>query len=168
MYTDEADGRTAFIAEALSWIGTPFADKCRIKGRNGCADCVNLPAEAAFGIGLLPRVEIPDYPPRWMLRKSEPEWLLDFLTDMLGMQETADPKPGDLHAYQFGWKFSHLAIRSSPSEIVHAYAATHMVIVSRIDEPLLTHIPLGKSLLPRPVKYFDLWSAVRHVQRAQG
>ncbi len=42
--------------------------------------------------------------------------------------------------------------------MVHAYAAIGMVIETKIDDPLVTHIPVGGEMVQRPVKYFDVWS----------
>ena len=44
-------------------------------------------------------------------------------------------------------------------EVVHAYAAAGCVLLSRMDEPLLTHLPLTGGKMLRPVKFFDMWSA---------
>lgn len=157
-----SDFRSAFIAEALSWVGTPFANKGRIKGPAGCVDCANLLAQSAFNVGLVEPFELPDYPPNWGLHRDN-EYLLDVIVGRLGMREipSAEAQPGDIHVYKFGRVFWHSAIRISETEIVHALAGIGLVTVSRIDEPLLTHIPAGKHLIPRPVRYFDLESLTR-------
>lgn len=155
---EEATARARFITEALTWVGTPFRDLGDVKGPNGCVDCAMLLTRCAVDTGLIPAFEPRPYPPRWMLKRDAEERFLAFVTDRLGFQETAEPIPGDLHVYQWGWTYSHGAVRINSAEIAHAYGAVRRCIVSRVDDPLLTHNPFGVHVIPRPVKYFDLWS----------
>lgn len=153
----EASARTAFVNEALDWIGTPFRDCADIKGRGGCVDCAMLLVRSAVDTGLLPPFDPRPYAPRWHLHKRE-EKFLNIVTGQLGASEINSPRVGDLVIWRFGLTFSHGAILINSQECVHAFYAAGCVLVSRLDEPLLTHIAAGRSTIARPVRYFDIWS----------
>lgn len=152
---DEATARAAFITEALSWVGTPFRDCADVKGPNGAVDCAMLLVRSAVDTGRLPPFDPRPYSPRWHLHRSE-EKFLGWMTT-LGAAEVERPRLGDIVLWQFGRVFSHGAILINSREIVHAYYAAGMALVSRRDEPLLRFISDGRFNIPRPVKYFDLW-----------
>lgn len=154
----EAKARAAFVNEALTWIGTPFRDCAAVKGRAGAVDCAMLLVRSAVDTGLLAPFDPRPYPPRWHLHRDE-ERFVDIVTGRLGASEVNSPKVGDVVIWQFGRTFSHGAILINRSEVVHAYWASGCTLVSRIDEPLLTHVAVGSKPVPRPVRYFDLWSA---------
>ena len=150
----EAQGRAAFINEALSWIGTPFRDCADVKGPNGAVDCAMLLVRSAVDTGRVPPFDPRPYSPRHMIHRSEQVfvgWL-----ERLGAREVERPQVGDVVVWQFGRSFSHGAVLVNTEEVAHAYAAAGMALVSRLDEPLLRHLPIRN--LPRPVRYFDLWS----------
>lgn len=151
---EEAHGRAAFISEALSWLGTPFGDCADVKGPNGVVDCAMLLVRSAVDTGRFPAFDPRPYPPRWHLHKSE-ERFLNIIRDDLGAKELETPQVGDVVLWQFGRCFSHGGVLINPNEVVHAFYVAGKVVISRLDEPILQHIIAE---LPRPVKYFSLWS----------
>jgi cell wall-associated NlpC family hydrolase len=153
---EEAAARAAFIAEALSWVGTPFQDCADVKGPNGAVDCAMLLVRAAVDTGRLPPFDPRPYSPRWHLHRSE-EKFVDWIAGRLGAREVATPRVGDVALWRFGRTFSHGAVLINSAEVVHAYYAAGMTLVSRLDEPLLRFISDGRVNVPRPVRYFDLW-----------
>lgn len=155
---EEAHGRASFIAEALTWVGTPFLDVAGVKGPNGAVDCARLILECGITAGLVPDVPRPKYPPRWFLRESEPERFIEFIAGTLGRREVAAPQIGDVHVYFIARKFAHGGIRINSREIVHAYYQAQMCMISPVDDPVLTSIPIRGHSIPRPVRYFDSWS----------
>jgi cell wall-associated NlpC family hydrolase len=155
MTNEEASARAAFVAEALSWVGTPFRDCADVKGPNGAVDCAMLLVRCAVDTGRLPPFDPRPYSPRWHLHRSEEKfvgWL-----EQLGAREVARPQVGDIVLWRFGRVFSHGAVLVGRDEIVHAYYAAGQVLVSKLHEPLLDFISVGGLNIPRPVKYFDLW-----------
>jgi hypothetical protein len=60
--------RAAVLAEAESWIGTPYHHAARVKGV-GC-DCLTLLAEVYPAARIIGHVEVPFYPPDWHLHRS--------------------------------------------------------------------------------------------------
>lgn len=153
----EADARWRFITEGLSWIGTPFRDCADIKGRDGAIDCAMLLTRSAVDTGLLTPFDPRPYPPRWHLH-NERERFLEWIEDKLGAHEVDQPQIGDVVVWRFGRCFSHGAILINSAEVVHAYYAAGFCLVSRLDEPLLSSMPLAPKL-KRPTKFYDLWSA---------
>lgn len=155
---EEATARAAFIIEALSWQGTPFRDCGDIKGPRGAVDCAMLLTRCAIDTGLVAPFDPRPYPPRWHVHRDE-ERFIDWIETRLGAREVEQPRPGDVAVWMFGKTFSHGAILINSVEVVHAWAKAAMVLVSRRDETILTSIPVFAGSVPRPVRYFDLWSA---------
>lgn len=67
----------AVVAEAKSWIGTPYHHMARVKGV-GC-DCLTLLAAVYHKAGVIPTIEIPYYPPDWHLHRSAERYLYGLL-----------------------------------------------------------------------------------------
>ena len=154
----EARGRKLFVDEALSWIGTPFVNCGDIKGPGGAVDCAMLMTRCAVDTGLRAPFDPRPYAPQWHMHRDE-ELFVQFLTDQLGAQEIAKPRVGDIAVWQFGKTFSHGGIVINSAEVVHAYWQNRMVIRSRRDESLLSKTDIFGTTKPRPVRFFDLWSA---------
>jgi hypothetical protein len=90
-----------------------------------------------------------------MLHSSEERFLA--ILAQLGAKEVATPRIGDVPVYQVARVFAHGAILINSAEIVHAYFAVRCVLVSGRGEPLLGHHPARGRVVPRAVRYFDLW-----------
>src|SRR6516165_2553357 len=82
----EATARAAFVAEALSWIGTPFVDCADVKGPDGAVDCAMLLTRCAVDSGLVAPFDPRPYPPRHMLHHEEQHFLA-WVTGTLGCVE---------------------------------------------------------------------------------
>jgi cell wall-associated NlpC family hydrolase len=156
----EAQGRLAFIAEALTWIGTPFIDHADVKGPRGAVDCAMLLTRCAVDTGIVPPFDPRPYSPQWHQHAHE-ELFVNFLTDRLGAKEITTPRPGDVLVWQFGHTFSHGAVLVNSGEVVHAWAQYGKVARTRRDEPVLARMQVFGTAKPRPVRYFDLWSTRR-------
>jgi len=151
----EAQGRAAIVREAMSWIGTPFRDCADVKG--GAVDCAMLLVRCYVDTGRLVPFDPRPYPPRWHLHKDR-ERFLEWVEDKLGGRRVDAPRLGDVVIWQFGRCFSHGAILINREEVVHAYAHARMCLVSRLDEHPLKFVGHGAHELPRPVRYYDVWS----------
>jgi len=153
--TDEAQGRADFVAEALSWIGTPFVNCADVKGPKGGVDCAMLLVRAAVDTGLIAPFDPRPYSPDWMKHRSE-EKFLDVLA-RLGAVEVESPRVGDVLVWKVARTFAHGAVLINPRQVVHAYADARCVLVSDLTDPLLNFLPVSFGRIPRPVRYFDLW-----------
>lgn len=111
----ETSARAALVAEALSWLGTPFHHQGRIKGAG--VDCGMLVAEVYEQAGLTAHVETPEYDLNWNRGGAE-EIYLSVVIDRL--HEVDSPKPGDVVLFQMGRNFAHGAIVVEWPTIVHA------------------------------------------------
>lgn len=154
---EEARARQRFVSEAMSWIGTPFCDHADIKGPGGAVDCAMLLTRCACDTGLLAPFDPRPYPPRWHVHRDE-ERFIDFLVERFAAREIETPRFGDIAVWKFGRTYSHGGVVISDAEVVHAYFANRMVVRTRRDEPLLSQMQERGEVIPRPVRYFDLWS----------
>ena len=73
--------RAAIVAEAMSWLGTPYAHRQRLKGVG--VDCAQLPLAVYRACGLLPEVEPEAYAAQWHLHRGE-ELYLDTVARFAG------------------------------------------------------------------------------------
>ena len=156
----EARARAAFVNEALTWVGTPFRDCADKKGPQGAVDCAMLLTRSAVDAGLLAPFDPRPYSPRWHLHRSE-EKFINWIVGHFGAREVESPRIGDVAVWYFGRCFSHGGILINSEEVVHAYYAESITLVSRRDTPMLASIPVFGSSTPRPVRYSDFWSAAK-------
>ncbi len=118
--------RQDVIREARSWIGTPFADCCDVKGAG--VDCAMLLVRVFCDLGLAAPVDPRPYKPQWFLHQEQPlfrEWIVRGGARQI---EIAAAQPGDIFLLNFGKHASHGAIVTGPYEIVHAYKPAGNVI----------------------------------------
>ncbi len=153
----EAAERANAVRESLSWIGTPFLDCGFVKGPDGAVDCAMKLVGTYRAAGIIGDFDPRPYPPRWFQHRSE-ERFLDIL-GQLGAREVAEARVGDIMVWRFGRTYAHGAVRVNSREVCHAYAAARQVIVSPLDEPLLSTITWQGQALPRPVRCFSHWPA---------
>jgi len=116
----EVAERLAVVAEAISWLRTPFRDGCDVKGPKGGIDCGMLLVRVYVDTGLVQPFDPRPYPARWFLHRSEErylEWLEKFAVEI----PAAQAKPGDIVIYQHGLTYSHAGIIENDSYIIHAY-----------------------------------------------
>ncbi|MDP8997126.1 MAG: NlpC/P60 family protein [Pseudomonadota bacterium] len=144
---DEAATRAAIVAEAISWIGTPFHDDSRIKGVG--VDCAQFVAAVYLATGATPQFETPRYVAQWFLHRDE-ERLMDFVKQFGKEIQEADAKAGDLVLYKIGRAYAHAAIIIDwPNEIIHAHFQSRMVVRA---------MPFELDLRGLPVKFFSLFA----------
>jgi len=118
MGPQEARERRMVVAEALTWLKTPYHHQGRIKGAG--TDCAMILCEVFYNVGLLPRIDPGYYPPDWHLHRSE-ERYLESVTKYLHPCAAATGRPGDIVLYRFGRCVSHAAIVIDWPLVIHAY-----------------------------------------------
>ena len=127
--------RAPVVAEAGSWIGTPYHHAARVKGV-GC-DCLTLLAEVYASVGLIePIAEIPFYPPDWHLHRSA-ELYLNGVVERAGEIDEL-PGPGDIALFRFGRCFAHGAVVTEWPRLIHAWHSAG-VITDAADQPRLAN-----------------------------
>jgi NlpC/P60 family putative phage cell wall peptidase len=108
--------REAVVAEALTWIGTPFHDRAGVKGAG--VDCIHFLIRVYAAVGLIEDFDPPVYSAQWFQHRDEPL----FLT---GLQRYAHQvqmaQPGDIAMFSFGRHAAHGAIVLDHYTMIHAY-----------------------------------------------
>lgn len=121
---EEADLRAAIVAEALSWEGTPYHSRARIKGVG--VDCAQLPAAVYEAVGLIPHLD-PVYADQWFLHRDE-ELYLAWVEPYARRIGRDDLKPGDFVIWRYGRTYSHGAIAMEPPIVIHAALPAEAVV----------------------------------------
>jgi cell wall-associated NlpC family hydrolase len=131
--------REKIVAEAETWLGTPFHHAARVKGAG--VDCINLLAAVYSSVGLIEPVELDYYPIDWHMHRDEPRFLAG-LADYCGPLPAGEtPKPGDIAMFQYGRHAAHGAIVINWPLVVHAWSDVGRVTMTEADRG-----PLGKRL----------------------
>src|SRR5580704_9168227 len=118
MADSETAQRAAVVAEARSWIGTPYHNCADIKGAG--VDCGMLIVRVFVDTGLCPAFDPRPYPADWHLHRSE-ERYLGWVTARAG--EVSVPSTGDVMVFRWGRCYSHggIVVGARPLTIVHAF-----------------------------------------------
>ena len=150
MQPDSAE-RLRVVAVARSWLGTPYHSMGRVKGAG--VDCLTLLAEVFFEAGIIPRIELPYYPPDWHLHRDEERYLAGLLRYARAIEEP--PLPGDIALWKFGRCYSHGAIVIDWPLVIHAYVGRACTLEDAQASPWLS----GKSAAPRPCRFFTVFGS---------
>jgi cell wall-associated NlpC family hydrolase len=123
----EQEQRTAVVAEARTWLRTPYHPMGRIKGAG--ADCYTLLAEVFRTAGLF-TAEEEFYPRDWFLHATEDHYKLRILRHAREMVEhfcspTEMTGPGNIVLVRIGRKIgdidAHGGIVAQWPKVIHAY-----------------------------------------------
>ena len=162
MLTSEqiAGERARLVAEAESWIGTPYHTGARLKGVG--VDCLTFVVCAFESAGLIAPYTIPHYPPDWHLHRDDERYMRGVLEHCVEVAE--EPLPADVVLWKFGRAFAHGAIVIAWPRIVHAELQVRRVVA---DDALRNArmVTIGERVADqgkkRPRKVFRLkrWSA---------
>lgn len=138
-----APWRKAIVAEAETWIRTPWHHEARIKGHG--VDCGNLLIGCLVGAGVMASFDLEPYPPDFMLHRDEERFLAIVQAHLDEIE--GPPEPGDVALWRYGRCFSHGAIVIEWPEIIHALVVERQV--TRGD---------GRSgwLHSNPVRFFSI------------
>jgi cell wall-associated NlpC family hydrolase len=124
---EEAPTRAAIVAEARSWIGTPWRHAADVKGRSGGVDCAMLLVRVYVTLGLVAPFDPRPYPIDMMHHRNDDRFLRHLLANA---KLVATPQPGDAILFRYGYAYSHggIVTHGAPLTIVHAYSRAKMVI----------------------------------------
>jgi cell wall-associated NlpC family hydrolase len=141
--------RKAVVAEAMTWLGTPYAHRQRLKGAG--VDCAGLPLEVYAATGLIPPTDVGSYSAQWHLHRSR-ELYLEWV-ERLGPREIAPERvrAGDFLIWRFGRTFSHGAIALDTYRVIHA--------VARAGAVILEDRARSADLRNNPVRAFTFWGS---------
>jgi cell wall-associated NlpC family hydrolase len=133
---EEAIERAALVAEARSWVGTPYHSGARVK-RVG-VDCLTVIVACFENAGLVAPIAVPRYPADWHLHRSE-ERYLDGVRVYCDEVE-GPPLPADIALWRFGRCFAHGGIVTLWPRVVHAYVGKRVDEIDVTREPWLSQI----------------------------
>lgn len=139
--------RELVIAEAKTWIGTPYQHRGRVKGVG--VDCGGLLYQV-YSPFIHMRPFPKNYPPDWALHR-ESEIYLDFIKPYTF--EIEKPVPGGMALFLVGRSWSHAAIMSEKLRYIHSWGRNQ---AGGVIESHLGFFAIGGDGKIRPVRYFDL------------
>jgi cell wall-associated NlpC family hydrolase len=147
----EAEQRAAVIAEARTWLHTPWRHQGDIKGQ--AVDCAMLLVRAFCDTGVLARFDPRPYPRAWFMHHDE-ERFLGWVVEKFGGAEIPldSAQPADLLLYRFGRCYAHGALLVAPQLVVHAFVKNNMVLFTETFDP---------DLATRSPRAFDMWAGRR-------
>jgi cell wall-associated NlpC family hydrolase len=123
----------ALVAEASSWLGTPFRANAAFKGSGVC--CHLFVAEVFMATGAVLRQEFPKADPNHSVSQTD-SLIEPFMAAMPGFVEVdGPPLPGDILGFRIGGCTHHLAIVLRGEEMIHA-VRRHGVMINRWDDPM--------------------------------
>ena len=122
--------RTAVVAEAMSWAGTPWHHQARVKGAG--VDCANLVIAAYHNAGMIDDIDPGNYPRDWHIHRDE-ERFLTFVPSFAVEIGEGEVGPGDLVLFRIGRVFSHGAIVTTWPQGVHASIKSRSVVLCDFD-----------------------------------
>lgn len=158
--TDEREAalRAALIAEARSWIRTPYRQLGATKGV--AVDCSMLLVMCVSNAKIIEPFDPRPYPPAWFMHQND-ERYIDWLA--LIAVEVDTPKAGDFVSFRIGRAFAHSGILTGPDNLVHAFADEGQVRESALSNPALLYTGRGGKK-PRERRFFDLFARLREAR----
>lgn len=120
-----AEERAAVVAEALTWLKTPWHHSAAVKGAG--VDCGRLLQAVFTTCGLIDPEEIAPYPKDFHLH-SDQEMFLGYVERYFSHVDEA-PLPGDVGLWRYGRVISHGGIVVSWPNIIHAYYVAGKVVI---------------------------------------
>jgi cell wall-associated NlpC family hydrolase len=148
----EQEQRAAVVAEARSWLATPYHNCADIKGAG--VDCGMLLVRVFCDLGLVAPFDPRPYAPDWHLHRDA-ERYLGWVRSWCG--EVSDPAPGDLVVFKYGRCYSHggIVTESDPLTIVHAFMDVGQVVEEAIHRNPRLKDPARARL------FFSFWAKGR-------
>lgn len=133
--------RSVVIAEAETWLRTPYHHMGRVRG--GGTDCLMLLAEVYESAGVIPHIDVPFYPPDWNLHRDAERYLEGLMP--YAREIDGPPRGGDVAVFKFGRCFAHGVIVVSWPRLIHAWCDAGVVYADADQAPLIGRL----------VRFFD-------------
>lgn len=117
----EQEQRDAVIAEAMTWLRTPFRHQARMKGRSGGVDCAGLLLATYESTGCTPHIQPEEYVMQCMLHDRR-ERFVEVLERYGKEIPEQQAKRADAVVWRVGRSYSHGAIllEDWPGLVIHA------------------------------------------------
>jgi cell wall-associated NlpC family hydrolase len=136
--------RAAVIAEAKSWIRTPYHTNAAVKGAG--ADCALLPLAVYSEVLGWDPPSLPKYVMQWHLHRDEEKYL-NYVRSLGAVEITlADLQPGDFVLWRVGRVYSHGAIVIAWPKVLHAINPRGVVYGDVSRDEMLNRTAVTKPL----------------------
>lgn len=145
----EAEERARVVAEAMTWIGTPYHNNGDVKGAG--VDCGMLLVRVFVDTGLVVPFDPRPYPNQWHLHNRAErymEWVKRWASEVAGPDEGREPLPGDIVLFHYGQCYAHGGIVTEWPIMIHALGP------NRVQRQSVTSNTLLRRLRK---KYFSVW-----------
>jgi len=122
--------RKKVVAEALTWLKTPYHLNARIKGAG--VDCGTFLIASFAGAGLIDVVDLGTFKSDFHLHRSDEvyvTWIKRYCREV-----TREPLPGDIILYRFGRILSHGALVVNWPQIIHANIGVGCVLANGVTD----------------------------------
>lgn len=146
----EDEARAALVAEARTWIGTPYHHNAAVKGAG--VDCGRILIEIFSTVGLTPPFDPGYYPADYHLHRDEERYLqtveryLPRIDDDQRSMSARGPSfsvlPGDVVVWRIGRVFSHGAIVTEWPNVIHSAAPERFVLELDMTKTKLSERPM--------------------------
>lgn len=146
----EQQQRDAVVAEAMTWLRTPFRHRSRVKGLGGGVDCAGVLLETYERAGCTPHIEPEAYVMQCMLHDREERFVR--VLEKFGQEiPEAEARRGDAVVWKVGRSFSHgaILIEDWPGNVVHAVTGFGVMIAHGTKDGFLS----GR----KERRFFTLW-----------
>lgn len=130
--------QTAVLAEASTWLGTPWHHEADVKGAG--VDCAMLLIRVFAAVGAIAQFDPRPYPIDHMLH-SDQERFLGWLQQHAYPVTSGAPQPADVVVYRVGRCYSHGAIVTQWPHIIHAYREQRAVVATAYNVGRLASKP---------------------------
>lgn len=152
----EEEGRKLIVAEAISWLGTPYISNGCIKGPRGGVDCAMILVGVYGNLGYIPKEFDPrPYPPQWHVHRNEEKYLnhvLSFAKEVSGPPDRLS-LPGDVVMFFLGKVFAHGAIIIDWPNVIHAVGNDKVTL-----EDISKNTTGKRALAHMPQRFFSVWN----------
>lgn len=117
---EESELRAAIVAEAYTWLRTPYAHCANVKGAG--VDCAMLLVEVGKAVGRVPADFDPrPYDPEWYLHRDEERYMAGLERYMRRLEPGEKGGLGDVDLFRFGRTAAHGGVIVSDEHMIHAY-----------------------------------------------
>ncbi len=143
-----AEMRQAVVAEAMTWIGTPYHTEADVKGAG--VDCGMLLVRVFVDLGLVESFDPRPYPSQWHLHQRAEryvQWVEKWTRELPGPPKRI-PLPGDIVLFHYGLCYGHGGIVTEWPLIIHAMGPSK-VQRQRVDA--------NTFLRKMRKRYFTIW-----------
>jgi cell wall-associated NlpC family hydrolase len=124
------EGRAAVVAEAMTWLGTPWRHRGRVKGAG--VDCAQFVIGVYAAAGVIEDFDTGEYPRDWHIHRDE-ERFLSFAPRFAREIDEAAVGPGDMVLFRIGRVYSHAAIVLDWPRGIHAAVNAGAVVLCDLD-----------------------------------